>query len=87
MAIIDELQIIDGYFEDNRFIIRGIAGHAVYGRYKAEGLRSMAELVQGPDPLTLVIDKNRKIQVPVEMNERLKKELNLIADELDKGDF
>lgn len=84
MALIDELEVIDGYFQDNRFIMRGIGGHAVYGKYKSEGLRSMARLINNKVPLTIVIDKEREIFIPVKFNERLKQELYWIAEELDE---
>jgi hypothetical protein len=51
--------------------------------YKAEGLRSMARLIEGKDPVTITIDKSRRVHIPIEMNEQLKQELNLIADELE----
>lgn len=83
MAVIDQLEIIDGYFEDNKFIMRGIAGHAMIGTYKAEGMRSLARLIQDSEPFSFTIDKERTIFVPVELNLQLKKELNMIADELE----
>lgn len=84
MAVIDKLQVIDGYFENDRFIMRGIAGNAIYGAYKTDGLRSMARLI-GDTPITLTIDKDRYIRVPIEANARIKYELNLIADESENG--
>ena len=84
MALIDELEVIDGYFQDNRFIMRGICGQAVYGKYKSEGLRSMARLINTKVPLTIVIDKEREIRIPMKFNERLKQELYWIAEELDE---
>lgn len=82
MAVIDELQVIDGYFDDDRFIMRGIARHAMIGAYKAEGLRSMARLIDNT-PMSFKIDKDKTVFVPVEANARIKKELNKIADELE----
>jgi hypothetical protein len=86
MSVIDQLEIVDGYFDGERFIMRGIAGYAVFGTYKAEGLRSMARLIQEGEPLQFTIDKERTIFVPVEQNGRLKQELLMIADELEAGE-
>lgn len=83
MSAIDNLEIIDGYFDGERFIMRGIAGYAVHGAYRADGLRSMARLMQGNDPVNITIDKDRVIKVPVELNGKLVTELNMIADELE----
>jgi hypothetical protein len=43
----------------------------------------MARLIEGKDPVTITIDKSRRVHIPIEMNEQLKQELNLIADELE----
>jgi hypothetical protein len=83
MSVIDNLEIIDGYFDGNRFMLRGIAGYGVTGTYKADGLRSMARLIQEGEPLQFTIDKERTIFVPVEKNRKLKQELFMIADELE----
>ena len=85
MDVIDELRIIDGVFLDEVFIMRGIAGHAVYVSYKADGLRSMARLIHDDEVFSLTIDKDKFIRIPVEANKQLKYELNLITDELEKG--
>jgi hypothetical protein len=66
------------------FIMRGIVGYAMYGRYKAEGLRSMARLIHDNEPFSFTIDKERTVYVPVETNKKLKDELNMIADELEE---
>jgi hypothetical protein len=83
MSVIDQLQVIDGYFEDDVFYMRGIAGYAVEGRYKAKGLRSMARLIDENEPFSFIIDKETMVHVPLELNARIKKELNMIADELE----
>jgi hypothetical protein len=85
MSFIDNLEIIDGYIDGDRFIMKSIAGFAVDGAYKANGLRSMARLIEGDDPVNLIIDKERTIFIPVEQNEQLKQELFMIADVLDKN--
>lgn len=84
MSVIDHLEIIDGYFDGDRFIMRSIAGYSVDGAYKAKGLRSMARLIDGNDPINLIIDEERTIFVPVEKNVQLKKELLMIADKLEQ---
>ena len=81
--ILDQLEVIDGYFDDNVFYMRGIAGYAIEGRYKAEGLRSLARLIDENEPFSFVIDGETMIHVPVELNKRIIQELNMIADELD----
>ena len=65
--------------------MRGIAGHAMIGTYRAEGLYSLARLIHDDEAFSFTIDKERTIFVPVELNVKLKKELNMIADELEKG--
>ncbi|WP_338754874.1 hypothetical protein [Bacillus sp. FJAT-52991] len=83
--MIDELKIIDGFFDGERFIMRGMAGFAVYGTYKADGLRSLARLIHDDESFSLTIDKDRAIHIPVEQNEQIKMELNMIADELERA--
>lgn len=78
MSEIDHLEVIDGYFEDDHFIMRGIAGHAMIGTYKADGIRSLARVIHDDEPFSFTIDKNKLIRVPVEANVRIKYELNLI---------
>lgn len=81
--VIDQLEVIDGYIEEDCFIMRGIAGHTMIGTYRAAGLRSMARLIDDT-PMSFTIDKEKFIRVPVELNKQIKKELNMIADELEK---
>lgn len=61
--------------------MRGIANHAVYGRYKAEGLSSLSRLIHDDEPFTLTKDKDRVIHVPVELNKQIIKEESMIAEE------
>ncbi|MEK4886438.1 hypothetical protein NST81_17535 [Bacillus sp. FSL W8-0223] len=82
MSFIDNLEIIDGYIDEDRFFIKSIAGFVVNGFYKADGLRSLARLIHDDEPLNL-FDEERTIFVPVEKNVQLKKELLMIADKLD----
>lgn len=85
--MIDKLKIIDGYIDyvedEARFIMRGINGYAVTGVYKADGLRDLARVIHDNEPFSFIIDKKRTIFVPVESNVQIKKELFLIADELE----
>lgn len=84
MATIDELKVIDGYFAGNRFIMRGLGGNALEGFYKAEGLYSLARIIHDKEPFSLTIDKDRTLFIPVELNKQIKKELFLIAEELER---
>lgn len=86
MAAIDQLEVIDGYFDGDRFIMRGLGGNAVQGIYRAEGLSSLARIIHDNEPFSFTIDKDRTLFVPVELNKQIKKELNLIADELESGE-
>jgi hypothetical protein len=79
-----ELELIDGYFEDDAFYIRSIAGFAMEGRYKSHGLRSLARLIDDNEPFSFTIGKDTFVHVPVEINAKLKRELMMIADELDR---
>ncbi len=85
--VLDSLKIIDGHFidEGHRFLVRGIAGHAVYERYNADGLRSLSRLVGG-DRLHLTIDGDRTITLELEDANRYAYELAMIADVLDAED-
>lgn len=78
-----ELNVLDGWIEDDRFIMRGIGKNTVYGKYKAEGLRSLARLIHENEPFSFTIDKDKVIHVPVELNRQIIAELNAIADELE----
>lgn len=84
MALVDDLKIIDGVFVEDRFLMRGINGTTVNDYYKADGLRSFGRLIQGKDPVTIRLDDENSLYVPVEINEALAQELFTIADELEK---
>lgn len=81
--MIDELKIIDGFFDSERFVMWGIAGFTVVGTYEADGLRSIARLIHDNEPFSLMINKDRVIHIPMSQNKQVKKELNKIADELE----
>jgi hypothetical protein len=84
MSIMDQLKVIDGYFDDNAFHMRGIGGLALKeGRFKANGLRSMARLIHENEPFSFTIDKETIVHVPIELNKRIKQELFMIADWLE----
>lgn len=82
--IIDELKILDGYIDENRFIMRGIGENAVYGAFKADGLLAMSRLLgeQGEE-FRFVIDKEKSILINAEDSITLYRELRLIADALE----
>lgn len=77
--VIDELELLDGFFDNDRFILRGILGHAVFGNYNLEGLLSFSRLIQEGEPLRLIIDDDLSIPVPIELNIQLKKELEMLT--------
>jgi hypothetical protein len=83
MAAIDELKLIDGYFDGDRFIMRGIGGNVLEGVYKAEGLTAMASLIHDTEEFNFA-NKDSVLFVPVESNKQIKKELLLIARELER---
>lgn len=78
--MIDNLKVIDGYFDGERFIARGIAGHAITGAYKADGLRTWARLIDKGEGFHLTIDKERSVYIAPEQADTLRQELHLIAD-------
>lgn len=77
--VIDELQLLDGFFDNDSFILRGILGHAVFESYKLEGLLSFSRLIQEGEPLRIIIDDGLSIPVPLQLNLRLKNELEMLA--------
>lgn len=82
MSVIDKLEIISGYFDKEWFIMTRIAGYTVNGVYRADGLLSMARLIDDT-PMNFTIDEGRSIFVPVEMNRQLQRELFMIVDEME----
>ena len=80
----DELMLVEGYFEGDRFIMKGIGGNALQGVYKADGLTAMASLIHDNEPFSFTIGSDRVLFVPVESNKQIKKELLLIARELER---
>lgn len=81
-----KLDVLEGYIESgrsSRFLLRGVLGHAVYGVYKAEGLRSMARLINN-DPFIMTIDDEQQIRIPADKAIIMQNELNRIADELEE---
>lgn len=84
MATLDELKLVEGYFDGDRFIMRGIGGNLLQGVYKAEGLTSIARLIHDNEPFSFTVGKESTLFVPVELNKQIKKELLLIARELER---
>ena len=82
MSIIGELKLIDGFFDDDSFFMRGINGYAIHHVYKAEGIRSLGRRI-GKKSVTLRLDEKNTLHIPKELNEQLAKELFMIADELE----
>lgn len=81
--IIDELRVIDGVFLYETFVIREITDYLVYQIYSASELRSMAKSIQENEPFYFNFGKNQRFQLPVEENNRIQYEFNLIANELE----
>ncbi|MGG2972198.1 hypothetical protein [Geobacillus stearothermophilus] len=77
------LQVINGYFDDNAFYMRSIAGFPLEGRFKAAGLRSLARLIDETEPFSFIMGPNTMIHVPVELNRQLKQELFMIVEKLE----
>jgi|UniRef100_C5DB28 hypothetical protein len=83
MSAMEWLKVIDGYFGDNAFYMRSIAGFPLEGRFKATGLRSLARLIDENEPFSFIMGSNTMIHVPVELNRQLKQELFMIAEKLE----
>jgi hypothetical protein len=84
LSMMKRLQVIDGYFGDNAFYMRSIAGFPLEGRFKAAGLRSLVRLIDENEPFSFIMGPNTMIHVPVKLNRQLKKELFMIAEKLDE---
>lgn len=84
MSAIDELRLLDGYIEGDKFIMRGILGHAVYSAHNAENLRMMAFSIneQGSN-FTIDIDDQKAIHINKEQSKQLRKEYLLLVDDLE----
>ena len=80
-----KLKLIEGDFEGTKFIMRKVGGMECSGVYNSDGLRSLARLIKGNDPVTLNLTKDSQLHIPIEMNEPLYKEMFMIADKLDEG--
>lgn len=80
--VIDNLRLIDGFFENDSFNIRGILRHAVFESFKADGVIMLARLIQEDEPIKLIIDRDSCISIPVELNLLLKKEFETIYNYL-----
>lgn len=80
-----QLEVIEGHFEGERFIMKGIGGYDISGTYKANGLLSMARLIDDDEPFSFYMGNDKSVFVPVELNKQIRKELFLIAEALEKG--
>ncbi|WP_026575965.1 hypothetical protein [Bacillus sp. UNC438CL73TsuS30] len=84
MSALDALKIVDGYFEDNRFIMRGLAGRAVFGTYTAAGLLSLANVISSRgEALRFTIDNDKHIELTAAQSKQFRSELLAIANELE----
>jgi hypothetical protein len=59
----DKIFIIAGNFVDDAFYMRSIAGYSIGGRYKADGLRSIARLIHKNEPFSFIIDKKKRLSM------------------------
>jgi hypothetical protein len=83
MSVIDTFEVIDGYFEGNRFLMRGLIGHAVLGAYTVEGLLSLARVIDSRgEVLRFSIDNDKNIELTSSQSKQLRSELFAIAAEL-----
>jgi hypothetical protein len=84
MNTVDTDTILDGYVSGRSFILREIAGYAIYGKYSAEGLASFARLIDSKGEVFVVtIDNERQVRLTVEQSIQLRKELLALAGELE----
>ena len=81
--MIDDLIVVEGFIDGDCFVMRGIDGHAVYGRYSADNLYSLARLIVDGEPFSFTIDDKKRVPISVELIKQIKKELNMIAKELE----
>lgn len=81
--MIDQLKVLDGYQDGERWHMRGINGHAVNEWYRADGLRSMARII-GNQAFTMTVDNGYKeIFIPQVEATQMTAELFRIADALE----
>lgn len=80
-----DLKVLDGFIEGDKFILRGILGHAVYFVHNAENLRSMGRLIDSKgEAFVIRIDKDKTVLINKEQSLQLQKEYFLVADRLEK---
>lgn len=83
MSVIDTFEIIDGYYDDQRFVMRGLAGKAVNYVYKVEGLLSLARIINNScEAVDFTIDHDTQINLTVSQFKKFRIELLAIANEL-----
>jgi hypothetical protein len=83
MSVLENLTILDGYIDDNRFICRGIAGHAIYATHSVESLRSLARVIDEGEAFNLIIDEEKTVKLTAAQATQLRQELFTLADELE----
>jgi len=77
-----ELQVLEGYIQEEFFILQGILGQEESGVFEAEGLRSIAKLIDN-NSFTMLLDDGRQMDIPKDKAILMKKELINLADALD----
>jgi hypothetical protein len=83
MSLLENLTILDGYIDADRFICRGITEHAVYATHSAESLRSFARVIGEGEAFNLIIDEDKTIKLTAAQATQLRQELFTLADELE----
>jgi hypothetical protein len=83
MSVLENLTILDGYIDADRFICRGIAEHAVYTIHSAESLRSFARVIGEGEAFNLVVEEEKTIKLTAAQATQLRNELFTLADELE----
>lgn len=84
MGVIDTLEVIDGYLDGNRFVMRGLTGRAVLGAYTIEGLFSLARVIDSRgEALCFTIDNDKRVELTAVQSQQLRSELLIIAKELE----
>lgn len=79
-----KLEVIDGVFTRDTFMMRGVLGHAVYGHFEPSKLRRMAGLINN-EPFTYVVDEEKEVYIPADKALIMRDELYAIADYIEKS--
>lgn len=81
-----ELKVLKGYIKDEKFVLQKVGDYEFYGVYNKEELRVLANKIQFDIPFHLKSD-NTKLFIPIEYNRQIKRELQMIAVEIELADF